>query len=108
MPHPGIENGGVTRLHDDIGAGCLIVYKQGAAPGLSSIRCLVYTSFVIGPEEMAFYGYPDDIGIARMYHDAGDMAAILLPQLLPALSLRQIPPRFSETLFRRVLSPSPA
>src|SRR5262249_52544125 len=70
----GEENVGIARVHDHVGAaGVVADFNQTPGPRLAAVDRLVETALTAALPQRAGRGDVDDVGIARIDHDARDV-----------------------------------
>src|SRR6185437_13369165 len=86
MPHTGIEDRRIARLHDDFRTGRLVIDEKHAAPGLAAVGGLVHAALLVRSEKMPHNGHPHDVRVPRVHDDPGDVPAVFQSQVVPAAS----------------------
>ena len=83
MPHAGVENARIGRVHDQIGAASVGRCEEDARPGDATVGGAIHAAFLLRSVRRAQGAREHHIGIGRMHHDARDAPGLLKSHQLP-------------------------
>src|ERR1700724_1369679 len=73
----------VARIHAQVGAPGVVADGEHPLPGLAAVGGLVDAAVAAGRPQRPLGGDVDDVGVARIDHDAGDVLRALEAEVLP-------------------------
>ena len=86
LPHRGIHDARICRVHGEIRRAGLVVHLQHGCPGLAAIAAAVDAAFGVRAPDLALHRDIHDIGIRRVNDDLADLASFVEPQVRPAFA----------------------
>src|SRR5581483_8141692 len=86
LPHGGVENVRVGGIERDIDGAGLVVHIDDLLPGLAAVGGAEEAAFGVRAPGVAEGRDEDDVGIARVHDDAGDVARVVEADVRPGLT----------------------
>ena len=86
LPHAGVENIRVLRIHRQGCAACCLVDVENFLPCFAAIRCLVHAAFIVIIPQMPEHANVNRVRVAWIDADAADALTVFQPHVLPGFA----------------------
>ena len=86
LPHPGEEDAGVVRVHDDVGGAGVLVHEENALPVFAAVFGAIDAALLLRAVGVTKRCDQNVVGVGGVDDDASDAPGLVEPHMLPGFA----------------------